>query len=499
MIDDERAAHILRLHFVEKWPVGTVAAQLGLHHDTVERVCSHAGLGPVKHLRPRKIDPFLPFIHDTLTEHPTLCASRLFVMCKERGYGGAPDAFRKLVACLRPRPFVEPFILRRTLPGQEAQVDWGHFGVLRIGRANRKLYGFVMVLSFSRAIYLHFSLSSAMAAFLRGHVLAFAYFSGVARRILYDNLKSVVLERKGDAIRYHPTTLALAKHYRFEPAPCAPRRGNEKGRVERAIRYVRDNFFAARTFADVDDLNAQALAWCLGPTAERRVPDEPTLSVSEALEQERPRLVGLPDNPFEDEERKVVHVGKTPYARFDLNDYSVPATHVRRSLTVSASETRVRLLDGSEVLAEHARSYDRDVRIEDKRHLTELLEHKRKARSGQGIERLYHAVPSTRTLMKRLAEQGGNLGAMTSVLLSLLDTAGNEALERVVAEAVRLERFQPRAIRHLLDQDRRARGAPLLTSLPISTNTRLTGCVVQPHSLSAYDDLLPKGNDHDER
>ena len=119
--------------------------------------------------------------------------------------------------------------------------------------------------------------------------------------------------------------------------------------------------------------------------------------------------------------------------------------------------------------------------------------------TGQGSERLYHAVPSSRTLMKRLAEQGGNLGAMTSVLLSLLGVAGNEALERVVAEAVRLERFQPRAIRHLLDQDRRARGAPLLPSLPITTDTRLTACVVQPHSLAAYDALLPKGNDHDRR
>lgn len=499
MIDEARTADILRLHFVEKWPVGTIASQLHLHHDTVERVLSHAGLGPARHVRARLIDPYLPFVHDTLTAFPTLPASRLFAMVQERGYPGAPDAFRKIVACYRPRPYVEAFVRRRTLPGEEAQVDWAHFGSLSIGRARRTLYAFVMVLSFSRAVFLRFGLSSAMAAFLRGHVLGFQHFGGVARRLLFDNLKSLVLERQGDAIRYHPCALALAKHYHFEPVPCAPRRGNEKGRVERAIRYVRDNFFAARSFSDLDDLNAQALAWCLGPACERRVPDEPSLRVGEALEQERPRLVPLPPTPFEQDERKAVHIGKTPYARFDLNDYSVPSTHVRRTLVVAASEHRVRVLDGTETIADHARCYDRDVRIDNPAHLGELLERKRKARSGQGFERLYHAVPSSRVLMHRLAEQGGNLGAMTSALLGLLAITGNEALERAVAEAVRLGRTEPRAIRHLLDQDRRARGAPMPSSVPITRDPRLVASVVRPHSLDAYNALVPKGSDHDPR
>ena len=108
-----------------------------------------------------------------------------------------------------------------------------------------------------------------MACFLRGHVAAFENFKGLFRVILYDNLKTAVLERAGDAIRFHPTLLDLAAHYRFEPRPVAVARGNEKGRVERAIKYIRSAFFAARTWRDLDDLNAQADLWCKGQSADR--------------------------------------------------------------------------------------------------------------------------------------------------------------------------------------------------------------------------------------
>ena len=127
---------------------------------------------------------------------------------------------------------------------------------------------FVMVLSYSRLIFLRFFLDARMDSFLRGHVEGFCTFGGVARVVLYDNLKSAVLERQGDAIRFNPALLGLAAHYCFEPRPVAVARGNEKGRVERSIRYIRDSFFAARKFTDLADLNAQAAAWC----AEQSVP-----------------------------------------------------------------------------------------------------------------------------------------------------------------------------------------------------------------------------------
>lgn len=221
---------------------------------------------------------------------------------------------------------------------------------------SRPLMAFVMVLSFSRALYLRFFLDARMGSFLAGHAGAFAAFGGSARILLYDNLKSAVLERHGDAIRFHPTLLAFAAHHRYEPRPVAVARGNEKGRVERAIRYAREAFFAARTFTDLADLNAQAAQWCAGPAAERPCPEDPRISVAQAFAEEQALLLALPADPFAGHERLEVQIGKTPYARFDLNDYTVPHTHVRRPLTVLADTERVRIVDGATVLADHPRS-----------------------------------------------------------------------------------------------------------------------------------------------
>src|ERR1700719_2527622 len=305
-IPPDLEAQILRYYHVEKWRVGTIGP-------------------PARH---SQVEPYLPFIHQTLEKFPTLTASRLYAMVRERGYRGSGDHFRHLIACYRPRPAAEAYLRLRSLPGEQGQVDCGHFGHLVIGPARRPLMAFVMVLSYSRPIFLRFFLDARMESFLRGHVAAFTAWNGCARVLLYDNLKSAVLERQGDAIRFHPTLINFAGQYRYEPRPVAIARGNEKGRVERAIRYVRDGFFAARTFKDLDDLNAQADAWCIGSAADRRCPGEPDRMVREVFAQESSRLLALPDNPAPLLEHVAVSVGKTPYVRFDLNDYSVPHTHV---------------------------------------------------------------------------------------------------------------------------------------------------------------------------
>jgi hypothetical protein len=176
-----------------------------------------------------------------------------------------------------------------------------------------------------------------MDSFLRGHVLAFAAFGGVPRVLFYDNLKSAVIERvdhpSGCAIRFNTDLLAFAGAHRYEPRPVGVARGNEKGRVERSIRYIRDNFFAARIFTDLDDLNAKAQLWCEGPASCRPWPEDSRLTVRQAFTLEQASLMSLPEHDYPVAERVEVHVGKTPYVRFDLNDYSIPHTHVRRTLS----------------------------------------------------------------------------------------------------------------------------------------------------------------------
>jgi transposase len=232
-INAEVEAQILRFYHVEKWRCGTIARQLHVHRGTVQRVLAQAGLPRVGAVqRPSQIDPYLPLIHETLRKFPSLTASRLYAMVRERGYKGAPDHFRHVVSLHRPRPTPEAYLRLRTVPGEIGEVDWASFGHLQIGRARRPLMAFVMVLAWSRQIWLRFFLDARMDSFLTGHVGAFEAWSGLPRVLKYDNLRSAVLERQGDAIRFNPALLAFAGHYRFEPRPVAVARGNEYGVVK---------------------------------------------------------------------------------------------------------------------------------------------------------------------------------------------------------------------------------------------------------------------------
>jgi transposase len=498
-IPPELEAKILRYFHVEKWKVGTIARQLGVHHGTVDRVLSQAGLPKVE--RPHRaslIDPYLPFVLKTLEQYPQLTAARLYAMVRERGYGGGEDHFRHLIAHHRPRPQPEAYLRLKTLPGEQAQTDWGHFGKLTIGKAERTLMAFVMVLSFSRWIFLRFFLDAQMANFLRGHEAAFTARGGLPRVVLYDNLKSAVLERQGDAIRFHPTLLEFAAHYRFEPRPVAVARGNEKGRVERAIRYVRDSFFAARQWHDLDDLNAQAATWCQGQAADRACPEDRSMSVREAFAREQPKLLALPENPFPTDEREAVSAEKTPYVRFDRNDYSIPPTHVRRTLTVVASPTEVRVLDGTAVIAAHARSYDKGEQVEDPAHIAELTAQKHQARQHRGIDRLARAAPNSAELLTRAAERGDNPGSITAALLRLLDRYGAAELQAGIAEALSRDVPHPNAVRLALERRREQRDQPPPLPVALPADKRVRDLVVSPHKLDDYDQLQSPPEDEDD-
>lgn len=486
----ELEAKILRYHFVERWGPHTIASQLGIHHSTVDRVLSQAGMPKAERARGASIvDPYLPFIIETLDQYPKLTAARLYAMVQQRGYAGGPSHFRSHVAQLRPRKPSEAYLRLRTLPGEQAQVDWGHFGQVSIGRAKRPLMAFVMVLSWSRQIFLRFYLNQRMESFLRGHVAAFEAWNGLPRVVLYDNLKSAVLERREDAIRFHPTLLALSAHYRFEPRPVAVARGNEKGRVERAIRYIRDAFFAGRQWSDLEELNAQAKAWCAGPAAHRPCPEDRSMTVSEAFAQERPHLLALPDNPFETDERIEVSIGKTPYARFDLNDYSVPHTHVRRTLTVLASPTHVRVLDGASVLAEHPRVYGKGEQVENPAHLEALIQAKRQAPQHRGQDRLMQAAPASRELLQQAAQRGTPLARLTAQLVQLLDDYGAAELEQAIAEALKNDVPHPNSVRQVLERRREQRDRLPPIALTLPDNDKARNIVVRPPSLARYDQL----------
>ena len=265
-----------------------------------------------------------------------------------------------------------------------------------------------------------------------------------------------------------------------------------KGRVERAIRYVRDGFFAARSFTGLDDLNAQAEAWCNGLAADRRCPEDLTRSVREVFVEEAPRLLPLPDNPAPLLERVAVSVGKTPYVRFDLNDYSVPHTHVRRVLTVLADPHEVRVVDGSTVLACYPRSYDRDAQVELPGHVEALVEQKAAARQHRATDRLVQAAPASQTLLIRAAERGANLGAITAALMRLLAQTSAAEMQAAILAALQRGVPHPNAVRLALARRREQRGDPPAVGVALPAHLQARDTSVQPHALETYDQLKEK-------
>lgn len=274
------------------------------------------------------LDPYKPIIGEVLDQHPKLRATRLYEMLRTRGYAGGYSPVRNYVRSVRPAARAEAFLKLATLPGEQAQVDWGHFGKIEVGAATRSLSCFVLVLSWSRAMYARFTLDQTLETFLLGHALAFESLGGVPRRILYDNLKSVVVERVGEHIRFHPQILECAGHYHF--APCAlPREREGQGRAHHPVPAPR---LLRPVASPPSPISIAELAdWIARIAHGRRLAIRPGAQVAAALVDERERLLPLPAGRFECDHVRPVASGKQPYVRFDRNDYSIPHDRIRQA------------------------------------------------------------------------------------------------------------------------------------------------------------------------
>src|SRR3982751_1036894 len=495
MISPETRVQIRRYFYAEHWKIGTIATALDVHPDTVRRAIEVERFQHAEPLRPSILDPYLPFVREVLEQYPRVRATRLHQMIRDRGYPGSVEQLRRVVARLRPQPH-EAFLRLQVFPAEEAQVDWAYFGCVMVGRAKRQLSCFVITLSWSRALYLEFFFDQTTENFLRGHVHAFQAWSGAPRVILYDNLKSCVLERRGDQIHFNPRLLELAADYHFVPRPCQVRAGNQKGRVERAMRYVRDSFSAGRVFTTLSECNRQALVWREEGAPRRPWPDDSARPVTQAFTEEQPRLLPLPLHPFHTDRMETVRSRKTIYVRCDLNNYSIPPEAVGRPLTLLASDTDVRILDGAAEVARHHRSYDRQQMILDPAHEQALLRTKRKALPATRAGRLALAAPESEVLLELAVAEGELATGQAAQLLRLLDLYGVAALRGAIREA--LERNTPRASSVAFLLQRHHRSTPLPT-LDLSRHPEAQALDVRPHDLETYDELAHPRDDDSEQ
>lgn len=489
MIDEAIVAEMRRLVLAEHWRIGTVARRFGVHHSVVRRAVCGGAIEKQCEAAPSVLDPFKDYIVERLEKYPELTATRLLLELKERGYPQGIATLRRYVAKVRGPRKRKAYLRVEFEPGEQAQVDWGSFGYLRIGSTQRPLSVFVMVLSWSRALYLDFFLDQRMESFCLAHRRAFEFYQGVPKKILYDNLKSVVLHHVGSTVQFNPTFLAFAGHYLFEPTAAPVRYPEYKGIAEAIIKYIRHAFFYGRSFGSLDDLRAQSARW-RDEVANLRLHAATRERPAERLLIERARLRSLPQHPPDTDLVVPVIVSKEARVRLDTNTYSVPPGFVGKSVFVRADDQTVRVVADGVEIARHARCWDRRRAIEDPEHLEKLLERRPSGRPPKRRNRIASLSPECRVYLQQVARRRIDLDSEVRKLIRLVERYGEADVALGIARALGARTFGARYVRAFIDQARFARGLgeppePIVTGNPTADDLE-----VEPHSLETYDALF---------
>lgn len=435
MIDPATQAEVLRFFFVSKLSLRAIAERLGISRETVASIVNRRSVqldrfGENK--RSSILTPHYPLIDRLLREEPARSAVNILQRLRGAGYAGGITILKNHLTACRPSAHPAAYLSLEFLPGQAAQVDWGEFGdVFGLGR---KVYCFVMVLCHSRMLYLEFTLSANFESFIRCHERAFAFLGGVPRELWYDNLATAVAERRGRLVRFNPRFHVYTGHHRFQPVACNPASGNEKGRVEDGVRYVRHNFWPGRSFADLDDLNAQARAWrddfanARTHATTRKVP-------ALAFEEEGKALLPLAE-PFDTDEVRSPKVSHQFRVDFDGNEYSVPWRLSGRIVTLRANETCVRIFVGNKRVAVHPRSWRRGEAIVRPEHEEGLRELKPGAQASADLQAIRALGASAARYVELLPAQTTSIRSEISTLMVLITVHGAAAVEGVIGKAL---------------------------------------------------------------
>jgi transposase len=297
------------------------------------------------------LDPYRALIAEWFKEYPTLKAQQVHGWLKTRGVKISYPAVVKYTRGFR-KKVPKAYHQLAFLPGEESQADWCFIRHPQLGR----LYGFVYILSYSRYLFAHVFPRSSFEFFIEGHLMAFSASGGIPYGIRYDNLATVVLKR-GPEVQYNPRFLEFSRHYNLEIRLCNPGAGNEKGRVERAIRTLRETFFnTMEKCSSLKALNHALHEWVdnKNQTVHRATERKP----AELLQEEN--LRPLPEKPWNN---VLIHspdkTTKTAMMVFDTNSYSVPDYLVGKSLSIHSTPDTVLIYEGANRVASHPRSFER--------------------------------------------------------------------------------------------------------------------------------------------
>lgn len=491
MIDYETYCKIRDHHERQKLTITQTARALGLHPQTVAKWARMTQYRP-RRSRPRasRLDPFKGQVVRLLESHP-YSAQQIYQRLVEAGFAGGYTIVKDYVRKVRP-PRREAFLKLTFAPGECAQVDWGEYGSIAVGSTRRRLSFFVMVLCYSRLLYVEFTLAQTMEHFLACHEHAFQAFQGCPARVMLDNLKSAVLRHLvGETPVFNPRYLDFARHWGFSVSACNVGKGNEKGRVENGVGYVKKNFLNGLELPDFSAINPAAQIW-LDTVANVRLHRETHRRPVDLVKEEQPHLRPLNPLPYDIARIATPRASRQFRVALDTNHYSVPAEYAGARVTLKAYPDRVCIYHQEKLIARHVRSYERRQDIEDPDHPKALLEQRRNAREQRLLLRFLSLTSKAQAYYEGLKERRANARQHVRKIVALSEIYGLEPVARAIEDGLAFHAFSSEYITNLLEM--RARNRPEAAALHLTRRQDLLELEVAEPDLSLYE-VNDDGND----
>jgi len=491
-MDVDTWATIRRLFEVEKLSKSAIARRLSLHRKTVRRALASVG-GPPANLPRRlpgvsKLNPYKSYLRERLKSYPELPGAKLLVELRSRGYAGGHTILKDYLQTIRVKA-PKAFLRIETQPGEFGQVDWANIGTIQIGNAKRKLSCFVMILSYSRMMYIELTLSQCLEDFLAAHVHAFRFFGGIPKKINYDNLKTVVLARVGREIRFNPKFLNFAGYCLFEPIPCGVRQAHEKGKVESGIKYVRSSFLSGRPLSSLPELRRDAEQWLTGE-ANVRIHGTTRERPVDRFETERPLLQLPPQTDYDCAIVRTVEASSQALVRFQSNRYSVPYRSANKTLTLKALGQTICIYDGTQLLTTHPRSFEKYQVLENPDHYAGLLAKRKKAHQAKRLEAFLALAAESEAYLKGLVGAELHLAGHLERILGFVRLYGKEDVVIALRRALKYTAFGAPYIQNIVLQRRAQRHLPPPRPVILTKKPEWANVTVEETDLSIYDELF---------
>jgi transposase len=489
MLSQEIQARILALHFGDGRSARSIARMLGVSRKSVSAVIARRLIRTAPEPgKPRRsiLDPYKPMIQEKLLRDPTIPATAIHQSLRRLGFTGSVRRLCEYIATIRvnPRPR-EAFLKLSFEPREAAQVDWGEFG--DVFGDGTKIHAFVMVLCYSRKIYVEFTRSEKFEDFIRCHDRAFRFFGGVTHECWYDNLASAVTERLGKVVRFNSRFQAYLGHYGVTPYACTPASGNEKGRVEDGVKYVRSSFWPDRKFLDFADLQTQCIDWVNNVANLRE--HESTHRIPELVfeHEEKPHLLGLNPHPIETDEVISKEVPPQFHLTYETNQYSVPWTLVGMVVTLRVDDQSVRAYYGGKLIATHQRCYGKHKVFTEAAHQAGLLERKNASdHHAWQVALVKQAGPALARYLKLVSAGHRSLRSEVRRLVALITVYGRESVETAASELLVRGVVGAESLEMLI----KARGEKPRAPEPMTFQSPKLNRITESPDLSRYDALL---------